>query len=173
MLRHIIGAASFSILSCLTLSSLQARPQIEQVALASHYAPGTIIISQSARRLFLIEPDGNTRSYPVAVGKAGKGWLGPARINGKHVAPAWSPPADVKRDHPSLPNYIPGGVPQNPMGAWALTLDRSEIAIHGTSPSMRGSIGRAASYGCIRMLNEDVIDLFERVQVGTPVVAVP
>ena len=88
------------------------------------------------------------------------------------MQPAWSPPAEVKRDNPRLPNVIAGGAPNNPMGARALTLDRSEIAIHGTTPSMRASIGSAASYGCIRMYNEDVIDLYNRVSVGTRVLAV-
>ena len=78
----------------------------------------------------------------------------------------------VSRDHPELPAIIKGGSPSNPMGVAALTLDRAEIAIHGTSNKMRRSIGTAASYGCIRMLNEDVTDLYQRVSVGTPVVMV-
>ncbi len=133
---------------------------------------GTIVISQSKRRLFLTQGDGSAISYPIAIGKSGKAWLGWSRVNGKFVQPAWSPPAVVKHDNPRMPNLIPGGAPNNPMGARALTLDLSEIAIHGTTPSMRKSIGSAASYGCIRMYNEDVIDLFDRVSVGTPVVAV-
>jgi lipoprotein-anchoring transpeptidase ErfK/SrfK len=139
---------------------------------ASGIGPGTIVISQSQRRLYLTQDDGLAISYPIAVGKMGKAWSGWARVNGKFVAPAWSPPAVVKRDNPRLPNVIPGGSPSNPMGAAALTLDRDEIAIHGTSASMRASIGSAASYGCIRMYNEDVVDLFQRVSVGTPVVAI-
>ena len=135
--------------------------------------PGTIVISQSRRRLYLTQPDGTAISYPVAIGRGGKAWSGWARIEGKHVRPAWSPPAEVKRDNPRLPQVIPGGAPNNPMGARALTLDRSEIAIHGTSASMRASIGSAASYGCIRMLNEDVIDLFDRVAIGTRVFSAP
>ena len=134
--------------------------------------PGTIVISQSQRRLFLTQPDGKAISYPVAIGKSGKAWLGWSRVNGKYVLPAWSPPAEVKHDVPGIPDLIPGGAPNNPMGARALTLDRKEIAIHGTTPSMRRSIGSAASYGCIRMYNEDVIDLFSRVDVGAPVLAV-
>mgnify|MGYP003330409947 FL=1 len=86
--------------------------------------------------------------------------------------PAWSPPAEVKRDNPRLPAVIPGGAPNNPMGARALTLDRREIAIHGTTAAMRASIGTAASYGCIRMFNEHIIDLFNRVSVGTRVLSV-
>ena len=74
---------------------------------------------------------------------------------------------------PNLPDVIPGGSPHNPMGARAITLDRDEIAIHGTTGAMRASIGRAASYGCVRMLNEDVIDLFDRIAVGAPVVMTP
>ena len=137
--------------------------------IAAGATPGTIVISQTRRRLFLLEPDGRAISYPVAIGMPGRAWLGWARVNGKFVSPAWSPPAEVKRDHPGLPDLIPGGAPNNPMGARALTLDRSEIAIHGTTPSMRRSIGGAASYGCIRMYNEDVIDLFDRVDVGARV----
>ncbi len=100
-------------------------------------------------------------------------WRGPARVAAKYVEPAWSPPDSVRRDHPDLPEVIPGGSPINPMGARALALDRSEIAIHGTTRAMRASIGTAASYGCIRMLNEDVIDLYDRVSVGAPVIMTP
>ena len=85
-------------------------------------------------------------------------------------AGAWSPPAEVKRDNPGLPRVIPGGTPGNPMGPRALTLTGGEYAIHGTNrPS---SIGGYASYGCIRMYNHDIVDLFSRVQVGTPVVVI-
>jgi lipoprotein-anchoring transpeptidase ErfK/SrfK len=86
----------------------------------------------------------------------------------KYHQVAWSPPASVKRDRPWLPDVIQAGDPTNPMGARVLSLP-GEYAIHGTSASMRASIGSAASYGCIRMLNEDIIDLFDRVQVGTAV----
>jgi lipoprotein-anchoring transpeptidase ErfK/SrfK len=133
---------------------------------------GTIVISQSQRRIYLTQDGGSAISYPIAIGKSGKAWLGWSRVNGKYVQPAWSPPAEVKRDNPRMPDVIPGGSPNNPMGARAMTLDRSEIAIHGTTAAMRKSIGSAASYGCIRMYNEDVIDLFDRVNVGAPVLAV-
>ena len=75
-------------------------------------------------------------------------------MNGKFQNPDWAPPPVVKRDHPEIPDLIKGGSPSNPMGVAALTLDRSEIAIHGTTNKMRRSVGTAASYGCIRMLNE-------------------
>jgi lipoprotein-anchoring transpeptidase ErfK/SrfK len=152
-----------------TLSGAVAR---EEVAAPQGYSPGTIVISHSTRSLYFIASSGRAIRYPVAVGKAGKAWQGWARIDGKYVEPSWSPPADVKRDKPWLPDVIPPG-PNNPMGARALTLDRGQYAIHGTTQAMRASIGSAASYGCIRMYNEDIIDLFQRVAVGTPVVVVP
>ncbi len=140
------------------------------VGYASGYPAGSILISQSARELYLIVDARTAIAYPVAVAKPGKEWSGPARVQAKYIEPAWSPPDSVKHDHPELPDLIPGGSPHNPMGARAITLDRDEIAIHGSTSAMRASIGRAASYGCIRMLNEDVIDLFDRISVGAPVV---
>lgn len=139
----------------------------EMVGFASEVPPGTIVIRSSERSLYLVGRDGTAIRYPVAVGKPGKQWYGWARVDGKYVEPAWSPPDEVKRDNPRLPDVIPGGSSRNPMGLRALTLDRDEIAIHGTN--MRRSIGTFASYGCIRMFNEDIVDLYERVRVGTAV----
>jgi len=150
-------------------SLAQAR---EAVSFPSPYGPGTIVISQSARKLFLVTSPQSAIAYPVAVAKRGKEWSGYAKVDGKYVDPAWSPPDSVKRDHPELPEVIPGGSPHNPMGARAITLDRNEVAIHGTTRTMRASVGTAASYGCIRMLNEDVIDLYDRVSIGAPVVMI-
>jgi lipoprotein-anchoring transpeptidase ErfK/SrfK len=137
------------------------------------YRPGSIVISQHLRKLFFVVQSGEAIAYPVAVAKRGKEWSGYAKVEGKYVEPAWSPPDSVKRDHPELPEVIPGGSPHNPMGARAITLDREEVAIHGTTQKMRASVGTAASYGCIRMRNEDVIDLYDRVRVGADVVMVP
>ncbi len=90
-------------------------------------------------------------------------------IDGKYVRPAWSPPYEVKRDKPWLPDVIPGGHPSNPMGERALTMGPgADYAIHGTNRP--GSIGRFASYGCIRMHNADIVDLFNRVRVGARVI---
>src|SRR3974390_2368474 len=99
----------------------------------SGYPPGAIVISQTAKTLYLILNPRTAIAYPVAVAKRGKEWSGLAHIDRKYVAPAWSPPRSVKRDHPELPEVIPGGSPSNPMGARAITLDREEIAIHGTT----------------------------------------
>ena len=134
------------------------------------HKPGTIVISAHQRRLYLVVGNGVAISYPVAVPRRGKEWSGVASIGAKYVNPDWTPPAVVKADHPELPNLIPGGSPRNPMGTRAMLLDRGEIAIHGTTRKMRSSIGTAASYGCIRMLNESVTELYGLVRIGTIVV---
>src|SRR5215218_9863039 len=134
----------------------------------SGVSAGTIVVRTAERRLYLVQGNGTAIRYRVAVGRPGKQWFGDAAIDGKYVEPARSPPDDVRRDNPRLPDVIPGGSPRNPMGARALTLNRGEYAIHGTNNPR--SIGTYASYGCIRMLNDDVIDLYARVPVGTPVV---
>jgi lipoprotein-anchoring transpeptidase ErfK/SrfK len=129
---------------------------------------GTIIIRTSERRLYYVMGDGRAVRYPVGVGKAGKQWSGHTYIDGKYLHPAWSPPPEVKHDKPSIPDVIPGGSPRNPMGVAALTLNGGQYAIHGTN--VPSSVGGFVSYGCIRMYNQDISDLFERVSVGTPVV---
>jgi lipoprotein-anchoring transpeptidase ErfK/SrfK len=134
--------------------------------------PGWIIINARERALFYVIGEGTALRYPIAVPKKGKGWSGKASVSGKYVRPAWSPPPDVRVDHPELPDLIPGGRADNPMGARAITLDRFQVAIHGTTWKMRRSIGTAASYGCIRMLDEDIVDLFDRISIGTPVLMV-
>ena len=142
----------------------------ETVAFDAAVQSGTIVVRTSERRLYLTLGNGAAIRYPVAVGKPGKQWFGRAVVDGKHLRPAWAPPREVKRDNPRLPDVIAGGARNNPMGVAALTLSGGEYAIHGTNrPS---SIGTYASYGCIRMHNQDIVDLFERVQVGTPVMVV-
>jgi lipoprotein-anchoring transpeptidase ErfK/SrfK len=140
----------------------------ERVAFAGPHYPGEIVVRQSERKLYLVLGDGTALRYRVAVGKVGKQWSGQTQVVGKYHEIAWSPPRSVKRDRPWLPDVIEAGDPANPMGARVLSLP-GEYAIHGTSASMRASIGSAASYGCIRMLNEDIIDLFDRVSVGARV----
>ena len=145
----------------------------QSVQVPSSYPAGMIIIKQSERSLYFTNGDGTAIRYPIAIGKTGKAWRGKTFIEGKFIRPDWSPPAVVARDHPELPHFIPGGAPNNPMGERAMTLQLDQVAIHGTTQKMRKSVGTAASYGCIRMLNEDVVDLYDRVNVGTPVVAIP
>jgi len=132
------------------------------------YQPGTIVVKTGERKLYLVLGNGQTISYPIAVGKSGKTWTGVKYIDGKYLKPAWSPPLEIKLDKPGIPDVIPAGSPENPMGAAAMTLNDSEYAIHGTNNP--GSIGTPASYGCIRMYNRDILDLYSRVDVGTMVV---
>ena len=145
----------------------------ETVHVSQMAPPGWIVISASKRSLYFMSEDSVAIRYPIAVPKRGKEWAGEATVNGKYIRPDWIPPPEVRGDHPELPNFIRGGAPNNPMGARAITLDRFEVAIYGTTSKMRRSIGTAASYGCIRMLNEDVVDLFNRVSIGTPVLMIP
>jgi lipoprotein-anchoring transpeptidase ErfK/SrfK len=145
------------------------RPAMAQATVAfSGYPVGTIVVRTNERRLFLVVGQDRAISYPVGVGRAGQQWSGTASISGKYIRPAWSPPADIKRANPRLPNVIEGGSPRNPMGAAAMTLSGGEYAIHGTNAP--GSIGGFVSYGCIRMHNRDILDLYARVSVGTQVV---
>jgi len=143
------------------------------VSFSTAYPAGTIVIVQRQRKLYLSLGDGRAIRYPVAIGRRGKAWSGWTHVEGKFVRPAWSPPAAVKRWNPRIPDVIPGGSPRNPMGARAITLARREIAIHGTTRAMRRSVGTAASFGCIRMYNEDVIDLYNRVHIGARVLSIP
>ena len=144
----------------------QARP--EMVGVSGEYTPGTIVVKTNERRLYLILDSGHAMRYPVGVGRAGKQWAGVTKIDGKYRNPAWAPPLEVKRDKPNMPDVIPGGSPRNPMGVAAMTLAGGEYAIHGTN--MPGSVGGFVSYGCIRMYNADISDLYERVSFGTHVV---
>jgi len=152
---------------CVTdVAPVQARP--EMVRYSGNQSSGTIVVRTSERRLYLVLGDGKALRYPVGVGRAGKQWSGTSFIDGKHRYPAWSPPDDVKRDKPRLPDVIPGGSPRNPMGVAAMTLSGGQYAIHGTNQP--GSVGGFVSYGCIRMYNQDISDLFDRVSFGTTVV---
>lgn len=137
------------------------------VQVGTGFEAGTIVVKTSERKLYYVLGDGRAIRYPIAVGMPGKEWTGRTTIGRMEVNPTWGPPAEVKRDKPELPDLIPPG-PHNPLGPRALLLSGTEYAIHGTN--RRASIGTRASYGCIRMYNEDVVELYERVSIGTPVV---
>jgi lipoprotein-anchoring transpeptidase ErfK/SrfK len=132
------------------------------------YAPGSIVIVTHARELYYMLGNSQAIRYPVGVGRAGMAWHGRARIAEKALRPNWGPPADIALANPNIPLVIPGGSPRNPMGAAAMGLSRGNYAIHGTNEP--GSIGRFVSHGCIRMHNEDVLDLYHRAPVGTEVI---
>jgi lipoprotein-anchoring transpeptidase ErfK/SrfK len=139
-----------------------------EIVAISGGAPGQIIIRTQERRLYFVLGDGRAIRYPVGVGREGMQWSGRSHVDGKYIKPAWRPPAIVRRENPAIADYFPGGAPNNPMGAAALTLEGGDYAIHGTNrPS---SVGRFVSHGCIRMYNADVLDLYNRVGWGTTVV---
>lgn len=152
------------------------RPQInpmylpQEVAYDGPQKPGTIVIDTHQNFLYLIEKDGKARRYGVGTGKPGFEWSGTHKITDKRVWPDWRPPAQmIKREAAKgryLPTYLAGGI-ENPLGARALYLGTTEYRIHGTNQPW--TIGGAVSSGCIRMRNEDVVDLYERVNVGTTV----
>jgi lipoprotein-anchoring transpeptidase ErfK/SrfK len=160
-----IALAAATLLMMASPASASTR---EVVRYNADVQPGTIVVKTAERKLYLVLGGGEAIRYTVAVGRPGKQWQGQAKVSGKFVQPAWTPPAEVKADNPNLPDVIPGGAPNNPMGVAAMTLSGGEYAIHGTNKPE--SIGKFASYGCIRMLNQDITDLFERVDVGTQVV---
>src|SRR5258705_4354353 len=165
LMRIAVALAATIGVSVVMSSGAQARPEL--VGINGDYAPGTIVVKTHERRLYLVLESGRAMRYPVGVGKSGKQWAGTTRIEGKYLHPAWSPPSEVKRDKPNMPDVIPGGSPRNPMGVAAMTLAGGEYAIHGTN--VPGSVGGFVSYGCIRMLNADISDLYQRVSVGTTV----
>ncbi len=139
----------------------------EMVDYNTSHRPGTIVINGAERRLYLVMPDGKAMRYGVGVGRPGFDWAGSQTITRKTEWPTWTPPAQMLKRRPDLPRFMPGG-PENPMGARAMYLGSKLYRIHGSNEPE--TIGQAVSSGCIRMLNEDVIDLYERVKVGTRVV---
>lgn len=141
----------------------------ETVSYAGPHAPGTIMISTAERRLYLVLPGGQALKYGVGVGRPGFEWGGEKRITMKREWPDWTPPAEMRKRRPDLPAHMEGGL-ANPLGARAMYLGSSLYRIHGSNEPE--TIGQAVSSGCIRMTNEDVTDLYDRVKVGTRVVVV-
>ena len=130
---------------------------------------GTIIVNTNERFLYLVERDGTARRYGVGVGRPGFEWAGTHKITRKAEWPSWRPPAEMRARQPGLPVFMEGG-PRNPLGARALYLGSTLYRIHGSNEPW--SIGQAVSSGCIRMRNQDVKDLYNRVGVGTKVVVI-
>ena len=146
-----------------------ARIPRETVAFYGNYAPGTIVVNTSERRLYYVLPGHKAVKYGIGVGRAGFVWSGTQTISRKQEWPDWIPPAEMLQRRPDLPRYMAGG-PENPLGARAMYLGASLYRIHGSNEP--DTIGQAVSSGCIRMLNDDVVDLYDRVKVGTTVVVV-
>ena len=173
LFRGLAGVSSALVVAAFLVPfAAPAKAAMEVVAFRNPgYAPGTIIVKTSERRLYYVLGGGRAERFPVGVGKAGKRWTGFKRIERRMWEPDWAPPAEVKHDIPSLPNLIKGGTPANPMGVAALVLTGGDYAIHGTNRP--NSVGHFVSYGCIRMYNSDITRLFAEVRVGTPVFVEP
>ncbi|MBB4064284.1 L,D-transpeptidase [Gellertiella hungarica] len=143
----------------------------QTVAYDTEQKPGTIVIDTNERFLYLVLGNGEARRYGVGVGKPGFEWRGTHRITRKQEWPTWNPPAEMRAREAAkghiLPASMEGGV-ENPLGARAMYLGSTLYRIHGTNAPW--TIGYAVSSGCIRMRNEDVVDLYERVKVGTKVI---
>jgi lipoprotein-anchoring transpeptidase ErfK/SrfK len=131
--------------------------------------PGTVIINTPERLLYLVEPDGKAIRYGIGVGRPGFTWAGVKTVTMKKEWPDWRPPDEMLRRKPELPHFMPGG-PENPLGARALYLGDTLYRIHGSNEPW--TIGSQVSSGCIRMRNEDVIDLYNRVPVGAKVIVI-
>lgn len=138
----------------------------QEVAYDGPHKPGTIVVDTPRRFLFLVQDNGRALRYGIGVGRPGFEWAGFKAVTRKAQWPDWRPPAEMLKRRPDLPRFMPGGE-NNPLGARALYLGSSLYRIHGTNEP--NTIGQAVSSGCIRMLNDDVVDLYERVRVGSSV----
>lgn len=132
-------------------------------------APGTVIVDTRQHFLFYVMPEGKAMRYGIGVARVGFEWRGTERVSSKREWPSWTPPAEMHARQPGLPRFMEGG-PNNPMGARALYLGSTLYRIHGTNEPW--TIGQSVSSGCIRMTNQDVIDLYGRVPVGAKVVVI-
>ena len=133
----------------------------------SSYPPGTIVVDTKERRLYLVQDGGRALRYGIGVGRDGFRWGGVHKITAKKEWPDWTPPSQMLARRPDLPRHMKGG-PDNPLGARAMYLGSTLYRIHGSNEPE--TIGQAVSSGCFRMVNDDVIDLYSRVQVGATVI---
>jgi lipoprotein-anchoring transpeptidase ErfK/SrfK len=197
MRRHLLAAASIVTLLLLPVTAAQAAtsqydffhqspessgdpngygrpkataPQREIVPYSGQHGPGTIIVSTEERRLYYILPGNQAVKYGVGVGRPGFEWHGKKTVAMKREWPSWTPPSQMLKRRPDLPRFMAGG-PENPLGARAMYLGGTLYRIHGSNEP--DTIGTAVSSGCIRMTNEDVVDLYDRVKVGTRVIVQP
>jgi lipoprotein-anchoring transpeptidase ErfK/SrfK len=169
------SSGTFEIIGGMGSEEPQAHPSNykgkEIVDFDTTLAPGSIIIRTKERKLYYILPAGRAIQYGIGVGREGFTWSGTDKITRKAEWPDWTPPPEMVEREADRGNYIPAhmaGGPDNPLGARALYIGSTEYRIHGTNQPW--SIGLAVSSGCIRLLNEEVIDLFDRVEIGAVVV---
>ncbi len=146
---------------------MQAIPRQVVIWRHSEYGRGSVVVSTTERRLYYVLGNGQAIEYGVGIGRQGFTWSGTKTVSRKREWPDWRPPAQMLKRRPDLPKHMEGGM-ENPLGARAIYLGSSEYRIHGSNEP--DTIGTAVSSGCIRMTNRDVIDLYDRVKVGTKVV---
>jgi lipoprotein-anchoring transpeptidase ErfK/SrfK len=139
----------------------------QMVSFGQQYNPGQIIVSFGDRRLYHVVAPGKAMSYPIAVPREQSRWEGLTAVTQKRENPSWTPTPEMIKENPRLPSWVPGGHPMNPLGVRAMYLGSSTYRIHGTDAPW--TIGQAVSKGCIRMFNQDVMDLYPKVAVGTRV----
>jgi lipoprotein-anchoring transpeptidase ErfK/SrfK len=146
---------------------LDPRFMRQVVAYKTREKPGTIIVVTGQKFLYLVLGQGKALRYGIGTAKTGFEWSGTHKITNKREWPGWTPPSEMKKRRPELPDYMPGGI-NNPLGARALYIGSTLYRIHGTNEPW--TIGHDVSSGCIRMVNDDVEDLYERVKIGAKVI---
>jgi lipoprotein-anchoring transpeptidase ErfK/SrfK len=140
----------------------------QEVSFPKRYGTRVIVISLADRRLYYVHKKGAALSYPIGVPTGRAMWTGVERVSRKKVNPGWTPTADMRRENPKLPGHVKGGDPRNPLGVRAMYLGNTLYRIHGTDAPW--TVGTQVSHGCIRLYNNDVIDLYNRTRIGTKVI---
>jgi lipoprotein-anchoring transpeptidase ErfK/SrfK len=138
------------------------------VNFSGNQSAGTVVVSFGDRRLYYVMPGKRAISYPIAIPKDEARWSGSFHVTAKQVNPAWTPTADMRRENPTLPAFVPGGHPKNPLGNRAIYIGETLYRIHGTDAPW--TIGKPVSKGCIRLYNKDVVDLYDRVKLNAKVI---
>ncbi|HET7410096.1 MAG TPA: L,D-transpeptidase [Paracoccaceae bacterium] len=167
---RVLAALAALILGLATPPAIAATgpsPERAEIAFESEYDPGTIVIRTGERKLYLVTGRDSALEYDIAVGKPSEQWFGRSWVSKKREHPTWTPTPSMRERNPRLPQSVAPG-PDNPLGQRAINLGWTAYRIHGTNAPK--SIGRAASSGCFRMRNADVVDLFERVNIGAQVI---
>jgi lipoprotein-anchoring transpeptidase ErfK/SrfK len=155
-------------LDALLNGSAFGRSGREVVAFTKQYGPGTIVVSFGDRRLYYVTGRGQAISYPIGVPTGRASWSGVSHVSQKRVNPDWTPTPEMRAENPELPAFVPGGHPRNPLGVRALYLGDTLYRIHGTDAPW--TIGQQVSHGCIRLYNQDIVDLYNRVRIGATVI---
>ena len=168
--RELIEQQPYSSVSAPSFNAIPSHLRRQTVNYRTREAPGTIIIDTPNTYLYFVLGEGRAIRYGIGVGREGFTWSGTRTIERKMEWPDWTPPAEMIARQPYLPRFMAGGA-GNPLGARAMYLSGTLYRIHGTSEPL--SIGKHVSSGCIRMLNEDAIDLYQRTPIGTKVVVLP